>query len=254
MQDKNKHYAQKNRSIVQRKKTLCQSPKSLPSTKQINYDRNIDLPFLSKCKKHPYIRNKIILNMKLRLPIITFSALALCACGGNQNSNNEASNSDTTTAAVTTEEVSTLDETNPKVAMKVWDVILAYFDPYGMLEGDEEPSAEMIAENRKNIQERSNTVAEFVAEGAEGFSKTIACYKLNNGNWLVLDYFDGHDGMSRNLRVLDFLGGNLTEHSNLFPADFLQDTYLSDFDSEGFTANRDSGKIRFKWNGEKFEE
>lgn len=190
--------------------------------------------------------------MKLRLPIITLSALALCACGGTQSSNNGDANNDTPTATAT-EEVSTLDETDSKIAMRVWDVILPYFDPYGMLDGDEEPSAEMIAENRKSIQERSNTVAEFVAEGTESFSKTIACYKLNNGNWLVLDYFDGHDGMSRNLRVLDFSGGNLTERNNLFPADFLQDAYLSDFDSEGFTANRDSGKIRFKWNGEKFE-
>ena len=178
--------------------------------------------------------------MKLRLLTITLSSLAFCACGGNrgENSTKEAETENVASSVPSQQEI-TPALSSDKIAMQVWEVLLKDYDPYGMLGEDEVPSAEMIEENRKNIKEKSNTVATFVAEGAEGFIRTIACYQsyADPESWYVLDYFDGQDGSSKSLSVSLFKEGKVVE---LATAEGMKNLYLSDFTTEGYVLHLDS--------------
>jgi len=138
-------------------------------------------------------------------------------------------------------------------AMQVWNILLKSYDPFGMLSEGENPSEEMIAENRKLIKEKSITVAVFNPESeTEGFEETVACYWLKNGNWIILDYWQSLDGPQNSLTVYDFDDTNLTRHDGYFSQDFLNNAYISDFTNEGFTLEKDDKSVFYRWNNEKF--
>ncbi len=139
------------------------------------------------------------------------------------------------------------------VAMQVWNILLKSYDPFGMLSEDEKPSEEMIAENRKHIQEKSITIAVFNPEAeAEGFEETVACYWLKNGNWIILDYWQSLDGPQNNLTVYDFDNTNLTPHDDYFPQDFLKNAYISNIYNDSFILKKDDKSILYSWNNERF--
>ena len=139
------------------------------------------------------------------------------------------------------------------VAMQVWNILLKSYDPFGMLSEDEKPSEEMIAENRKHIQEKSITIAVFTPEAeAEGFEETVACYWLKNGNWIILDYWQSLDGPQNNLTVYDFDNTNLTPHDDYFPQDFLKNAYISNIYNGSFILKKDDKSILYSWNNERF--
>lgn len=145
------------------------------------------------------------------------------------------------------------------IAKQVWYAWLEGDDPIGIAEPDQKPSDEIIAANRKRVKEHSATVAEFIAEGVEGFSETIACYKYTQGDksgkWLVLKYLDGRGG-GNTVTVYDYDGKEFNRLDNFFPKEFLRDVYLAEFDANGFLSYEDSDgnsdEILYKWNGEKF--
>lgn len=146
------------------------------------------------------------------------------------------------------------------IAMQVWEAILPTYDPYGLYEGEEEPSpdAETIAQYRKQIKETSPTIATFDANSnaqADNVRETIACYKRNNGNWLVIMYLDG--GHYNNPKVFDYDGKQLKYISNYFSENFLSnERYISDFKADEFAVVRDTDEaeevIWYHWNGDKF--
>ena len=139
------------------------------------------------------------------------------------------------------------------VAMQVWNILLKSYDPFGMLSEDEKPSEEMIAENRKHIQEKSITIAVFTPEAeAEGFEETVACYWLKNGNWIILDYWQSLDSPQNNLTVYDFDNTNLTPHDDYFPQDFLKNAYISNIYNDSFILKKDDKSILYSWNNERF--
>ena len=139
------------------------------------------------------------------------------------------------------------------VAMQVWNILLKSYDPFGMLSEDEKPSEEMIAENRKHIQEKSITIAVFTPEAeAEGFEETVACYWLKNGNWIILDYWQSLDSPQNNLTVYDFDNTNLTPHNDYFPQDFLKNAYISNIYNDSFILKKDDKSILYSWNNERF--
>ena len=139
------------------------------------------------------------------------------------------------------------------VAMQVWNILLKSYDPFGMLSEDEKPSEEMIAENRKHIQEKSITIAVFTTEAeAEGFEETVACYWLKNGNWIILDYWQSLDGPQNNLTVYDFDNTNLTPHDDYFLQDFLKNAYISNIYNDSFILKKDDKSILYSWNNERF--
>ena len=150
-----------------------------------------------------------------------------------------------------------LDEAH--IAKQVWYAWLEGDDPIGIAEPDQKPSDEIIAANRKRVKEHSATVAEFIAEGVEGFSETIACYKYTQGDksgkWLVLKYLDGRGG-GNTVTVYDYDGKEFNRLDNYFSADFLRDVYLAEFAADGFLSYEDSNgnsdEILYKWNGVKF--
>ena len=76
------------------------------------------------------------------------------------------------------------------IALQFWKEMLKEYDPLGMLDGDEMPSAEMIASNLEKVKEKSDNLATYVAEGAEGFEETVICFKRNDGSYVVMKYFD----------------------------------------------------------------
>ena len=139
------------------------------------------------------------------------------------------------------------------VAMQVWNILLKSYDPFGMLSEDEKPSEEMIAENRKHIQEKSITIAVFTPEAeAESFEETVACYWLKNGNWIILDYWQSLDSPQNNLTVYDFDNTNLTPHDDYFPQDFLKNAYISNIYNDSFILKKDDKSILYSWNNERF--
>ena len=150
-------------------------------------------------------------------------------------------------------------EVTDGIAMRFWRRILQGYDPIGRLEGDEVPSAEMIAGNLKRIKEESNNVAVYVAEGVEGFTETAACYPKTDGSWLVLFYLASSNSPDHRLTVYDFDSSNITRRDNYFPDDFLKDgRYLTSnsfgVDELSVVRNTDAEEevVWYKWNGEDF--
>jgi hypothetical protein len=150
-------------------------------------------------------------------------------------------------------------EVTDGIAMRFWRRILQGYDPIGRLEGDEVPSAEMIAGNLKRIKEESGNVAVYVAEGVEGFTETAACYPKTDGSWFVLFYLASSNNPDHRLTVYDFDGSNITRRDNYFPDDFLKDgRYLTSnsFGVDELSVVRDTDAeeevVWYKWNGEDF--
>lgn len=162
-------------------------------------------------------------------------------------------------------------EVTEGIAMRFWRKILQGYDPIGRLEGDEEPSDEMIAGNLKRIKEESDNVADYVAKGVDGFTETAACYPKTDGSWLVIFYLASNNSPDHSLRVYDFDGTNITRRDNYFPNDFLTgDWYLmspysfrgnvlsvfrdiaEDEDRAGRDPYADIEFVDYKWNGECF--
>ena len=146
---------------------------------------------------------------------------------------------------------------NSTVAMRFWKKMLKKYDPIGRLEGDEVPSAEMIAGNLKRIKEESGNVAVYEAEGVEGFTETAACYPQKDGSWIVLLYWSSNDSPNHKLNAYNFDGSNITRLENYFPDDFLADgRYISSLDTDEFAVVSDTDEEEivdwYKWNGEEF--
>ena len=138
--------------------------------------------------------------------------------------------------------------------------LVTFFDPYGLCEGDEKPSADQIANNRKKIKIVSPTMAKFESGGtAESFTETFACYRHKKGTWVVLDYFKDDNSPFCKMGAYEFKDGKLQWLSDFIPKDFLKDAYIEEFDENGFVIERDtpdgnSDELHYKWNGEKFVE
>ena len=145
----------------------------------------------------------------------------------------------------------------------IYDVVndlVTFFDPYGLCEGDEKPSADQIANNRKHIKIVSPTMAKFESGGtAETFTETFACYQHKNGTWVVLDYFKDDNSPFCKMGAYEFKNGKLQWLSDYLPKDFLKNAYIEEFDANGFVIERDTpegniDELYYKWNGEKFVE
>ena len=203
----------------------------------------------------------------MKKSFLIIPALALLAsCGGNQNQTN-GSATDTTVATDTTNTAAnTPTETASKpaykddghVAMQVWDILLKSYDPFGTLEGDEQPTPKMIAKNRKYIKEESPRLAVFDSDSeTEGFVETVACYMHDDGYWIVLDYWTSTDSPDRNLTVYNYQDGKLTRIDDYFPADFLSNgKYIGTLKEDEIGVVRDTDEEEecfwYKWNGKKF--
>lgn len=149
-------------------------------------------------------------------------------------------------------------ESSETIAMKFWAEMLKEYDPMGTLDGDELPDAAMIAGNLQHVDSKSNTIAIFEAEGAEGFTETAACYPKNDGSWIVIDYLQSSNNPDHRLTVYSFKdSGQITVLENYFPEKFLSNgRYLSSIDGEGFAVVRDTDEEEivewYRWDGEKF--
>ena len=138
--------------------------------------------------------------------------------------------------------------------------LVTFFDPYGLCEGDEKPSADQIANNRKKIKIVSPTMAKFESGGtAETFTETFACYQHKNGTWVVLDYFKDDNSPFCKMSAYEFKNGKLKWLTDYLPKDFLKNAYIEEFDANGFVIERDTpegniDELYYKWNGEKFVE
>jgi hypothetical protein len=138
--------------------------------------------------------------------------------------------------------------------------LVTFYDPYGLCEGDEKPSADQIAENRKKIKIASPTMAKFESGGtAETFTETFACYQHKNGTWVVLDYFKDDKSPFCKMGAYEFKNGKLQWLTDYIPKDFLKNAYIEEFDANGFVLERDTpegntDEVYYKWNGEKFVE
>ena len=138
--------------------------------------------------------------------------------------------------------------------------LVTFYDPYGLCEGDEKPSADQIANNRKHIKIVSPTMAKFESGGtAETFTEIFACYQHKNGTWVVLDYFKDDNSPFCKMGAYEFKNGKLKWLSDYLPKDFLKNAYIEEFDANGFVIERDSpegniDELYYKWNGEKFVE
>lgn len=147
---------------------------------------------------------------------------------------------------------------NDGVAMLVWDNLLKHYDPFGMLDGDEMPSEDMIAENRKYIKNEHSWLAVFDSGSeTEGFYETVACYRHVEGYWIVLDYWQSADSPDHSLTVFNYQDGKLTRIDDYFPADFLsKGKYLGGFYEDEISVVRDTDENEevywYKWNGKKF--
>lgn len=131
--------------------------------------------------------------------------------------------------------------------------LATFYDPYGILDGEEEPSAEMVADNLKKIRIVSPTMAQFVAGGtAETFTETFVCYKQNSGTWLMVRFLQSNNSRDCNIKAYDFIDGELRFHDNYFPSDILESGYFSEITANGFTVSTDDADINYKWNGDKF--
>ena len=149
-------------------------------------------------------------------------------------------------------------EVTDGIAMRFWRRILQGYDPIGRLEGDEVPSAEMIAGNLKRIKEESGNVAVYEAEGVEGFTETAACYPKKDGSWIVLLYWASNDSPDHKLNVYNFNGNAVTRLDNYFPDEFLAGgRYISSLDTDEFAVVCDTDEEEivdwYKWNGEEFD-
>ena len=96
------------------------------------------------------------------------------------------------------------------IALQFWKEMLKEYDPLGMLDGDEMPSAEMIASNLENVKEKSDNIATYVAEGAEGFEETVICFKRNDGSYVVMKYFDPKTSSPHRISMYNFRNGKIT--------------------------------------------
>ena len=131
--------------------------------------------------------------------------------------------------------------------------LATFYDPYGILDGEEEPSAEMVADNLKKIRIVSPTMAQFVAGGtAETFTETFVCYKQNSGTWLMVRFLQSNNSRDCNIKAYDFIDGELRFHDDYFPSDILESGYFSEITANGFTVSTDDADINYKWNGDKF--
>ena len=144
------------------------------------------------------------------------------------------------------------------VAMQVWDNLMKHYDPFGTLDGDEMPSEDMIAENRKYVKNEHPWMAVFdPGSETEGFSETVACYRHEDGYWIVLDYWHSADSPDYTLTVFNYQNGKLTRIDDYFPADFLSNgKYLGLFYKDEISVVRDTDEYEevhwYKWNGKKF--
>ncbi|MCR5456093.1 MAG: hypothetical protein K6F33_14010 [Bacteroidales bacterium] len=149
-------------------------------------------------------------------------------------------------------------EEEEHVAMDVWDILLKEYDPLGMLEGDEKPSEDMIAQNRKYVKEKSFCIAVFDSgSDTEGFIETVSCYWHNDNYWIVLDYWQSTDSPNSNLKVFKYQNNELTRLDNYFPADFLGGgKYIGTFNYDEISVVRDTDEAEevqwYSWNSEEF--
>ena len=153
------------------------------------------------------------------------------------------------------------------IAMQFWKEFLKEYDPLGMVEGDEMPSAEMIASNLEMVKEAGSNIATFVAEGAEGFEETAICFKRNDGSYLVMDYFNPKSDSPHRILLYNFRNGKISfdETTDLFLPEYVvsqQDPgrfnlskgyYIKRFTDKGFYVVGQGGDgYNFEWNGEEF--
>ena len=206
----------------------------------------------------------------LIVPILC--AVFLVACSGSQkpkqNNADSAQNAETmvstetesseTEAIVNNEgELADVPDDNSTIAMRFWKKMLKDYDPFGRLDGDEQPTEKIIAEALENIMKIGNTVAFFEDESVEGFRETAACYQKKDGSWIVLLYWSSNDSPNHKLNAYNFDGSNITRLENYFPDDFLADgRYISSLDTDEFAVVCDTDEEEivdwYKWNGEKF--
>ena len=144
------------------------------------------------------------------------------------------------------------------IAMMFWTEMLKKYDPMGTLDGNELPDAAMIAANLQRVESKSNTVAVFEAEGAEGFTETASCYRKRDGSWIVIDYLQSSNSPDHRLSVYSFKDSNqIAILDNYFSDKFLVDgRYLSSIEEDGFAVVQDTEEEEivewYRWNGEKF--
>ncbi len=153
------------------------------------------------------------------------------------------------------------------IAMQFWKEFLKEYDPLGMVEGDEMPSAEMIASNLEMVKEAGSNIATFVAEGAEGFEETAICFKRNDGSYLVMDYFNPKSDSPHRILLYNFRNGKISfdETTDLFLPEYVvsqqdpgrfnlsQGYYIKSFTDKGFYVVGQGGDgYNFEWNGEEF--
>lgn len=203
----------------------------------------------------------------MKKSFLIIPALALLAsCGGNQNQTNGRATDTTVTTDTTNTAANTPTETASKpdhdddksVAMQVWDILLKSYDPFETLEGDEQPTPQMIAKNRKYIKEESPRLAVFDSDSeTEGFAETVACYMHDDGYWIVLDYWTSTDSPDRNLTVYNYQDGKLTHIDDYFPADFLSNgKYIGTLNEDEIGVVRDTDEEEecfwYKWDGKRF--
>ena len=142
--------------------------------------------------------------------------------------------------------------------MKFWSELLKEYDPFGTLEGDELPDADMIADNLQRVESKSNTIAVFEAEGAEGFTETASCYRKNDGSWIVLDYVQSNNSPDHRFTAYSFTDGDqISVIDYYFPEKFWANgRYMSSIDEDGFAVVHDTDEEEivewYRWNGERF--
>ena len=150
------------------------------------------------------------------------------------------------------------DDALETIAMKFWSELLKEYDPIGTLEGDELPDAAMIADNLQRVESKSNTIAVFEAEGAEGFTETASCYRKNDGSWIVLDYVQSNNSPDHRFTAYSFTDGDqISVIDYYFPEKFWANgRYMSSIDEDGFAVVHDTDEEEivewYRWNGERF--
>ena len=152
------------------------------------------------------------------------------------------------------------------IALQFWKEMLKEYDPLGMLDGDEMPSAEMIASNLENVKEKSDNIATYVAEGAEGFEETVICFKRNDGSYVVMKYFDPKTSSPHRISMYNFRNGKISwdETTDLMLPEYVvkqedpgrytlnDGYYIKRFTNKGYYVVGQGGDgYNCEWNGER---
>ena len=152
------------------------------------------------------------------------------------------------------------------IALLFWKEMLKEYDPLGMLDGDEMPSAEMIASNLEKVKEKSDNIATYVAEGVEGFEETVICFKRNDGSYVVMKYFDPKTSSPHRISMYNFRNGKITwdETTDLMLPEYVvkqedpgryslnEGYYIKRFTNKGYYVVGQGGDgYNCEWNGER---